>query len=126
MDVKNEISKLYIKYREWLLWVGLVLFLFLITIAVFKIRENIILHERLKEEKQKYEQLKETSDQLKIDLADSVREHDSIVQFYVYTIDSLTRNRKPFKPLKYDTKIKVKSASYDYMRRVLDTARPNI
>lgn len=68
------------------------------------------------------EQAKSEKDQKASDLKNSVLDHDKSVQEKTKEISKVA-DVKPFKPMKHEI-IKVKSASYDAMRAVLDTIQP--
>lgn len=72
----------------------------------------------------KIEDAKKESAQNAKDLKNDVVDHGKAVQKTATDIQEIVKKRKPFKPMKHEA-IKIKDASYDAMRRVLDTARPN-
>ena len=72
--------------------------------------------------KPQIEQAKSEKDQKATDLKNSVLDHDKSVQEKTKEISKVA-DVKPFKPMKHEI-IKVKSASYNAMRAVLDTIQP--
>lgn len=116
LDIINKAKLAIIKTKAYILVAVIVLSLITACILIFGPNQDKVIEQKTaakKESTQKAEELK-----------NNVVNHDKVVQEKVKDIQDIIEKRKPFKPLKHE-EIKVKNASYDAMRRVLDTAQPN-
>lgn len=121
-EIINKAKSGAINYKAHIFTALVVIVLLVVIIVLARSNSNAKTAAEIEKLKPQIEQAKSEADQKASDLKNSVLDHDKSVQEKTKEISKVA-DVKPFKPMKHEI-IKVKSASYNAMRAVLDTIQP--
>jgi hypothetical protein len=122
MEIINKAKSLPINIKATLITISILIVLVAVIILLVRSNNDAKTAVEIEKLKPQIEQAKFEANQKAIDLKNSVLDHNKSVQEKTKEISKVA-DVKPFKPMKHEI-IKVKSASYNAMRAVLDTIQP--
>lgn len=122
-DLKNNIKSAPIIVKQWLVIALLFLIIIIGSILFYRSIQNKNNEAKIQTNEIELSDVKKASEKKASDLKNNTIEHGKFVKENTDEIIKIANDTK-FKPIKYETS-KVKDASYDAMRSVLDTVQPN-